>query len=148
MSAIRRISSWLRQLVAHTAYLLEVFVSCGTLGMVFIDLYNYGNPRAVPSTSLLIDVLPELTWLAVVGMFAVLQLLAVRLDDPHDLRHPFVQPTKWMRLAAAGALLSWYLVLVYAVGITIGVSRFQAMYGMAAGMNMYIVAHVLFRDRR
>jgi hypothetical protein len=148
MSAIRRIRTWLGQFVSHPAYLLEVFLGCGTLGMVIIDLINYGNPRVVPSTALLIDVLPELTWLTLIGLIAILQLVAVHVDDPEDLRHPFVQPTKWMRMAAAGALLIWYLILVAAVGITLGLSRFQAMYGMAAAMSLQIVAHVLFRKRR
>lgn len=145
MRPIRILRQWLGRLVHRPAELFEVAVSSGTLGIVGIDLINYGNPRVIPSTELLRDLAPELVWLGIVGAFAGLQLLALHLDDPGDERHPFLQSTKWLRMLAAGGLLIWYCILIWAVGITTGLARFQAMYGMAAGMCLYVVAHVLFR---
>jgi hypothetical protein len=148
LAPFRRLRDWLGRLVNRPADLLEVFSGCGTIGIVIVDLINYGRNRPVPSTVLLSDIMPEMFWLVVSGGFAALQLLALHLDDADDQRHPFLQPTKWLRMMAAGALLIWFLILVWAVGITVGLSRFQVLYGWAAGMNLYIVAHVLFRKRR
>jgi hypothetical protein len=147
MTALRRLGRWFARLVHRPAELFEVASSCGTIGLVGIALVNHGNPRVVPSLSLLAEIVPEPVWLLGAGAAALLQLFALHMDDPEDQRHPFLQPQKWVRSGAAAVNCTWYLILIWAVGISVGLNHVQAMYAMAAGMNLYIVAHVLVRVR-
>ncbi|ONG56958.1 hypothetical protein BKE38_05025 [Pseudoroseomonas deserti] len=142
---IVRIGQWISRIVHRRADLLEVFSGCGTVGLAAIALINHSNGKSAPSMDLLSQSVSEPMTLCLVGALAALQPWALHLDDPRDHRHPFEQPKKWLRALTAGTMVIWYLTLAWAVGLSTGLSQVQAMYGMASGMNLYILAHVLTR---
>jgi hypothetical protein len=147
MTAIRRLFGWWNRLVYRKADLLEIFSGGFTLLFILIVWLKHGKAELLPSMSRLGQVAPDEVWFSVFGAFALLQPLALHWDDPLDPRHPIVQPTKWLRTLAAGAVGAWYAILFTSMWSKIGVSPVHAMYGMVLVMNGYIVAHVMFRAR-
>ena len=146
MAMLQRIRNFLSRLVHRPADLFDIASGLGTTGFVVLAAWNYGNTDEVaPSMSFLDELAPTWVWMTVVLVAAVLQPIALHADDPLDPRHPIVQWRKWLRNILALIVGSWFAILYWSLWVRVGPHHIEALYLMVAGMNAYIVAHVLFR---
>lgn len=146
MASVQVIGGWLRLVVRRTPELFEFTSGITTLALVLIAWIKHGD-RFIPSIALIAEVLPESMWFCLIGTAAVLQLVALWLDDPGDGRHPVAKRNTWVRFGAAVIVAAWYLILCFAIGAQIGLNHVQAPYSAFCGMNLYIMAHVALRSR-